>query len=347
MNMLRNALFVMLMMVFLQGSVGLQAEEFAKAYSLVETSNTSLELKDSKGVSSEYIVLGTDTALPIGWLQSASNDIETLVKALNELTASVQGDFGIAYINLQDYSDTLFINADEMFHAASTMKTPVMIEAYKQALAGGLSINDSISVYNEFTSIADGSPFSVDASRDRQAMHDLIGSKVSVRVVIYEMTINSGNLATNIFIDRLGAKNVNATMRELGAMNIQVLRGVEDMKAFEAGLSNRTSARDLAIIFEHIATGTAVSEEASADMIQILLDQRFREMIPAGLPDDVRVAHKTGTITGVNHDSGIVLLPDGRKYVLVILSKNLAQNSDGLDIGSKISNLIYNWFLTK
>jgi beta-lactamase class A len=346
MKTLRSVLFVMLMMVFIQGFVGLQADEFAKTHRLGETSRTFMKFKDSKGTSSQNIALATKTALPIGSLQSTSNDIETLVTAINELTSSVQGDFGIAYINLQNPKDTLFINADEMFHAASTMKTPVMIEAYKQALAGGFSIQDSMLVYNEFKSIADGSPFSVEASRDRQAMHDLIGSKTTIREVIYEMTINSGNLATNILIDRLGAENVNATMRELGAMNIQVLRGVEDMKAFEAGLSNRTTARDLAIIFEHIANGTAVSEEASADMISILLDQHFREMIPAGLPDDVKVAHKTGTITGINHDSGIVMLPDGRKYVLVILSKNLSQNSNGLDIGSKISELIYDWFLT-
>ena len=159
------------------------------------------------------------------------------------------------------------------------------------------------------------------------------------------MTINSGNLSTNLIIDRVGAQKVTQTMRELGASKIEVLRGVEDMKAFDAGLSNRTSARDLAIIFQHLANGTAVSQEASNDMIKILLDQQFKEMIPAKLPQSVRVAHKTGWITGVVHDSGILMLEDGRKYVLVILSKNLLQNELGTQIGADISKIIYDWFI--
>ena len=270
----------------------------------------------------------------------------SLRDAINELTSQSTGTFGIAYINLQDPSDTLFINADEMFHAASTMKTPVLIEAYKQAIEGGLSIQDSMLVHNSFTSIADGSQFSVELDRDSgKEMHTRIGEYVPIREILYDMTINSGNLSTNLIIDRVGAQKVTQTMRELGASKIEVLRGVEDMKAFDAGLSNRTSARDLAIIFQHLANGTAVSQEASNDMIKILLDQQFKEMIPAKLPQSVRVAHKTGWITGVVHDSGILLLEDGRKYVLVILSKNLLQNELGTQIGADISKIIYDWFI--
>jgi len=260
----------------------------------------------------------------------------SLRDAINKLTSQSTGTFGIAYINLQDPSDTLFINADEMFHAASTMKTPVLIEAYKQAIEGGLSIQDSMLVHNSFTSIADGS---------HKEMHARIGEYVPIREILYDMTINSGNLSTNLIIDKVGAQKVTQTMRELGASKIEVLRGVEDMKAFDAGLSNRTSARDLAIIFQHLANGTAVSQEASNDMIKILLDQQFKEMIPAKLPQSVRVAHKTGWITGVVHDSGIVMLEDGRQYVLVILSKNLQQNELGTQIGADISKIIYDWFI--
>jgi len=279
---------------------------------------------------------------------SACNSTEqtSLRDQVQAVIDTVDGTMAVAYINLQDPSDTLYLNADEMFHAASTMKTPVLIEAYKQVEAGGMSVNDSILVHNTFKSIADGSEFSVERDRDSgQEMHNKIGQMMSMRDILYDMTINSGNLSTNIIIDLLGAENVNQTMRELGAANIEVLRGVEDMIAFEAGLSNRTSARDLAVMFEHLANGTAVSEEASNDMINILLDQRFTEMIPAKLPDDVKVAHKTGWITGVVHDSGIVFLPDGRKYVLVILSKELAVNEMGTEAGAEISKIIYDWFI--
>lgn len=278
----------------------------------------------------------------------SSADHPTLREQVQAVIDTVDGTIAVAYINLQDPSDTLFIQADEVFHAASTMKTPVLIEAYKQAQIGGMSINDSILVHNSFTSIVDGSSFSVERERDSgKEMHDHIGEFMPVREILYDMTINSGNLSTNVMIDRLGAQNVTRTMRELGAANIQVLRGVEDMKAFEAGLSNTTTARDLAVIFEHLANGNAVSQEASNDMIQILLDQRFTEMIPAKLPEGVRVAHKTGWITGVVHDSGIVFLPDGQKYVLVILSKELTQNELGTVAGADISKIVFDWFVSE
>jgi beta-lactamase class A len=279
-----------------------------------------------------------------GCSQKSDNSYsEFRTQILNEISR-VDGDFAVAFINLKNPSDTLFINADEMFHAASTMKTPVMIEVYKQASEGMFSVNDSLLIHNEFKSIVDGSSFSMDITRDSgDGLYDKIGQRMSIYDIVYEMVIYSGNLATNIIIDMVDAKNVTATMRDLGARQIEVLRGVEDMLAFEAGLSNRTSARDLAVIFEHLANGTAVNIEASEKMIKILKDQQFREMIPAGLPEDAIVAHKTGSITGVNHDSGIVYLSGGEQYVLVILSKNLSQNSDGTELGSKISSLVYTW----
>lgn len=280
----------------------------------------------------------------IGCSQSSEIPYDDFRAQILEEITQVTGDFAVAYINLNNPADTLFINADEMFHAASTMKTPVMIEVYKQASEGLFSLTDSLLIHNEFKSIVDGSSYSMDISRDwGDGLYDKIGHKMSIYDIVYEMVIYSGNLATNIIIDMVDAKNVTATMRELGANQIEVLRGVEDMLAFEAGLSNRTSARDLAVIFEHLANGTAVSPEASEEMIKILKDQQFRDMIPSGLPEDAIVAHKTGSITGVNHDSGIVYLSGGKQYVLVILSKNLSQNSDGTEVGSKISSMIFDW----
>jgi beta-lactamase class A len=77
-------------------------------------------------------------------------------------------------------------------------------------------------------------------------------------------------------------------------------------------------------------------------MIDILLDQQFNEIIPAHLPKDIKIAHKTGSITGVQHDSGIVFLADGRKYVLVLLSKNLKDPLQGIQVMAAISKKIYN-----
>ncbi|GAB3337591.1 hypothetical protein GCM10027299_48850 [Larkinella ripae] len=238
----------------------------------------------------------------------------------------------------------LLINEHEVFHAASTMKTPVMVEVFKQAAEGRFSLSDSILIKNEFKSIVDGSPFSLRATDDSDTLiYRKIGQKVPLSSLLYDMIIYSSNLATNLIIERVDARNVTQTLREMGIRNTQVLRGVEDTKAFQKGLSNTTTASDLMVLFANIATGKAVSPAASDAMIRILLDQRFKSVIPAKLPKEVKVAHKTGSFATVRHDSGIVFLPDGRTYVLVLLSKEIKDDAAVVKMLANVSGLIYDF----
>ncbi len=264
-------------------------------------------------------------------------------KEINKLFSQQAGDFALAFKDLQT-GKNLFINGHALFHAASTMKTPVLIEAYKQAAERKISLSDSIPVINRFQSIADSSHFSVKLADDSDPeLYKHIGEKETLYNLLYQMIIYSSNLATNIVIEKLGAANVTATLRSLGAKDINVLRGVEDSKAFEKGLNNTVSAYDLALLFEKMAKEEMVSPDACQAMIKILLDQKFNTVIPAKLPAGVKVAHKTGSITGVQHDSGIVFLPGGRKYVLVLLSKNLADENAAVAAMAEASWLLYQW----
>ncbi|MEX2089445.1 MAG: serine hydrolase [Bacteroidota bacterium] len=277
----------------------------------------------------------------IPFMQDTS--IHDLRKSIVLELQGVKGIFAVAYQDLSDGS-TLLINEKEMFHAASTMKTPVMIEVFRQARDGRFGLEDSIAVNNRFSSIVDGSFYQMDLSEDSDdSMYRRINGKATVRELVYQMITVSSNLATNILIDLVDAKNVTATMRALGASDILVLRGVEDGKAFERGLNNATTAYDLMVIMRAIAEGKAVDPSASKAMTGVLLDQKFRDLIPARLPEDVRVAHKTGSITGVRHDSGFVLLPDGRVYVLVLLSKGLEDAEAGKRAMGQVSRLIYDY----
>lgn len=269
--------------------------------------------------------------------------LETLKLEIDKELSKNEGTFAVAFKDLQT-GDTLFINARETFHAASTMKTPVMIEVYKQAHEGVWSLTDSVDVKNEFKSIVDGSLYSLDSTDDSEhELYKRVGKKRTVADLTYDMIIVSSNLATNLVIEYVDAKKVTQTMRDLGANDIQVLRGVEDNKAYQQGLNNTTTAFDLMLIFEHLTKGELVSKEACDDMIRILLDQKFKEIIPAKLPEDVKVAHKTGSITGVRHDSGIVFLPDGRKYVLVLLSKEMKNADVGIKSMATVSRMIYDY----
>jgi len=266
---------------------------------------------------------------------------------LAEFAKQPTGRFALAFKDLSS-TQQLYINEKESFHAASTMKTPVMIETYKQAAAGKFKITDLVVVKNEFKSIVDGSSYSLDSVNDSE--HDLytrVGRKLTIYDLLFRMITKSSNLATNNIIDLVGAKNVNKTMQGYGVKKMEVLRGVEDSKAFEAGLNNTTNAYDLSIIFERLAKGTAVNKESSEAMLDILFHQHFSTKIAGKLPKDVRVANKTGSIVAVNHDSGIVFLPDGRKYVIVMLSRGIESEETSTELMANVSRIVYEYVIAK
>lgn len=260
---------------------------------------------------------------------------------------AIDGTVAVAFYSLSEPKDSLYINVDEKFHAASTMKVPVMIELYKQASQGKLNLNDSILLKNEFKSIVDGSLYSMDINDDSDdVIYSQIGTKVAIYDLIHSMITVSSNLATNILIELVGAEKTTATMRDIDAKNIHVLRGVEDQKAYDKGLSNSTTARDLMIIMAALANHAVTTPEDCDAMLDILKEQKHQDVLPMYLPKEVTVAHKTGSITGVHHDAGIIYLPDGRAYILVLLSKNLKDFDQGTDQLAKLSKTIYDYFLS-
>lgn len=276
-------------------------------------------------------------SLIIGVIFLSCNKKQDITRQLTDTLARTKGNFALAFKDLQTGKEIL-INEHKLFHAASTMKTPVMIEVYKQAAAGKFKLSDSILIKTEFKSIVD-STFSLSTSDDSETeLYAAAGQKRPISELVYKMIILSSNLATNILVELVDAKNVTQSMRDLGANDIQVLRGVEDGKAFRAGLNNKVTAYDLMLIFAAISDGKVVGSE---DMIGILLDQKFNEIIPAKLPKEVKVAHKTGWITGLHHDSALIMLPDGRKYVLVLLSDSLEDEDAGVEAMATASKMIY------
>ncbi len=280
------------------------------------------------------------------FLINSCKNVMTAEKLKTDIAKELEknkGVFAVAFKDLQT-GEEILLNEKEFFHAASTMKTPVMIEVFKQASQGKFSLNDSVTIKNEFKSIVDSSTYQLDSVDDSEKeLYKQIGTKRKISDLVYDMIIVSSNLATNLMIEQVDAEKVTATMRDMGAKDIEVLRGVEDGKAYEKGLNNRVTAYDLMLIFEQIANRKTVDSAASDKMINILLDQQFNDIIPARLPKDVKVAHKTGWITGLHHDSGIVYLPDGRKYVLVLLSKKLEDEKAGVESMAKVSEMIYKY----
>ena len=251
-------------------------------------------------------------------------------------------EVAIAYRTLDGRSEVL-IDPDKPFHAASTMKVPVMIELFRQARVGTVSLDEPLDIRNEFRSIVDGSPYKLSEGDDSDtAIYAAAGKTLTLEQLNEAMITVSSNFATNLLIEKLGVEKIRATVTTLGAPGMQVLRGVEDQKAFDKGLNNSTTARGLLVLFERLGHRRAVDPKADAAMIAVLKRQKFNDAIPAGLPPgppSVDVAHKTGNITRIHHDAGLVLAK--RPYVLVILVRGIQEQKESAALMASISKTVY------
>lgn len=265
--------------------------------------------------------------------QTLQQTVETLIARHPEATVAVA-------VRDTQTGTSLHINGDRLFHAASTMKVPVMIEVYRQVERGRFSLDDSLLIKNEFRSIVDGSLYSIQDDSD-DAIYERLGQQMAMRDLVYQMITVSSNLATNLIIDYVSADSVQATSERLGTTTMRTLRGVEDLKAFDQGLSNRATANDLALLMDALRRGEAVSPEADQEMLAVLTDQLFNGMIPAGLPEGTKVAHKTGKITAIHHDAAIVYPVQGESYVLVILIEGIEDDKISSKLGSQIASAVH------
>jgi beta-lactamase class A len=250
-------------------------------------------------------------------------------------------DLGIAFYDAQTTIQWAY-NGDHYFHAASTMKLAVLLGVFRQVERGELTLEAPVHIRNRFTSIVNQQPFMLDLGRDADPdVYGHLGRTLSVRELAYWMITKSSNLATNLLVEIVGVATIQKALDEMEIDGVRILRGVEDQAAFEAGLNNEVTANGLLKLLRIIADGRAYSKKASDEMLNIMLEQQYRSGIPAGLPKAARVAHKTGNISTVHHDAGIVFIEDRKPYVLVILTQFAAETGRGKAVAD-VSRDIYN-----
>jgi beta-lactamase class A len=252
----------------------------------------------------------------------AFGSLGPLEHAIRSRLQNEPGEYGIAVVDIET-GRSLGVNDRLVVHAASTMKVPVLLEVYRRAAHGALRLDDRLTVRNSFRSIADTAHFySLSPEDDSEhALYERVGQTVTLRDLARRMIVRSSNLATNILIDTLGAVRVQETAQRVGGEGMTVLRGVEDGPAYRAGLNNTTTARGFAGVLASIARCDVLPRQQCDEVLDILAGQEFNEMIPAGLPAGIRIAHKTGWITGIQHDGAIVLPANAPPFVLVVLSR--------------------------
>lgn len=279
-------------------------------------------------------------------LQAARDSVAAAEVSLYRNVMKIRRDHTLENLGIAFYDAETTIqwsyNADHYFHAASTMKLAVLLGVFREIDRGGLSIEAPVHVRNRFTSIVNQEPFMLDLGRDADPdVYGHLGKTLTVRELAYWMITKSSNLATNLLVDIVGIDNIQHALDELDIDGVRVLRGVEDQRAFEAGLNNEVTANGLLKLLRLIADEKAYSKQACEQMLEIMLDQQYRSGIPAGLPKAARVAHKTGNISTVHHDAGIVYLEERKPYVLVILTQFAAEQGRGTAVAA-LSRDIFN-----
>ena len=269
--------------------------------------------------------------------------------SLAELEASIQqriegqpGVYGVAFEDLSSGQRLLF-NAEERTHAASLMKVPVMLTVFHLAERGEWDLERSVTVKNTFASLVDGSPFQVDFD-SKGPLAAKAGQTVSLLELVRLMITRSDNVATDLLMEIVPATRVMELIGRLRIEGVVVRRGVEDTKAYEAGLNNECSPRGMLEVLIACRNSALFGAQSRRQMMEILRAQEFSSMISRGIPADsgAVVAHKTGSISWVEHDAGIVELASGRAYALVVLSHDFGAARDkATETGAAISELVY------
>jgi len=258
-------------------------------------------------------------------------------------TEVVPHEVGVAYLNLET-GELLAYNAQHLFHAASTIKTPVMFELYKMRDDGVIDLDDKVPVVNQFTSIVDGSLFSLPLKSEQDDdLYPYLDKYVSYHTLIEKMITHSSNLATDVLMEYTRSDSISKTLQRIKANGVLLVRGVEDLKAYRIGLNNMTSAYGMLKVMEAVYRSELVADSSRQEMLAILERQAYNNMIPAGLPDDVVVAHKTGSITRIAHDAAIVLPPDSPPFILVILTKGWDDHAEAQRVGARITAKLYDY----
>jgi len=232
---------------------------------------------------------------------------DTILTSICSEWENLPGESAFYYKNLTT-GETLELNSDLPFIAASVIKLPVMIEFFFQIQEGRVDFKERFSIRTEDKMPSCGA---------LTYLHE--GLEVTALDLCTLMIILSDNTATNLLIHRLGMDRINARMATLGLRRTVLSRLLFDSQAQSRGLENHVCASEIGFLLESLYRGELVSPVYSEQMLSILKNQRLNGKIPFFL-HGIPLAHKTGEDGGISHDAGIVYTPE--PFVVCFLSQN-------------------------
>src|SRR5699024_4260667 len=236
------------------------------------------------------------------------------------------------YIKNLKTAEEIRINEEKVFPSASTIKLTIMIEIFQQVKDGKLSLNKKITLTEEMLTDGDG------------ILKELaLGHQFTIREIMTLMIILSDNMATNILIDLLSMEAINQNIADMGLKKTRLQRKMMDLKAAEEGRENQITAREAGEIMQMIYAGKCVDQKASEEMLAILKKKQVSGRLDLYLPEEVVIENKTGDLDCLEHDAGIVYLPENN-YIIVVLTNEGKSNKEGREIIGKISKMVYDEF---
>jgi beta-lactamase class A len=295
-----------------------------------------------------------------------TSDVQKRLQQVIDATEPFSGTVGIA---AKDFGsgEEILLNPDAVFPTASTFKTILLYELYRQADAGKIDPAARITVTDDHRVPGSGVIQDLDA-----------GANLTIRDIATLMIIVSDNAGTDMVFDLLGKEAIAGAVRDLGMENTSLplptwglLAGLVDLDPNDRSLSyeelkqkltdiepgwdcfalsetpenNITTPRDMLRLHEAIEAGEGLSESGRESVLDILKRQKLSERIPAHLPRGTVVAHKTGSLKGVRNDAGIVYAADGTTYGVAIFVKGAEDNVAGTRLVADLSKVIYERFI--
>lgn len=262
------------------------------------------------------------------------------------LDVSEKAQLGDVAVAMHDYDSSVRFSyqGERWFHAASTFKAAILFALFKAAESGAVRLDAPLAVRNRFLSVVDQSPYKIGGDRDGDsAVHKHIGRAMPIIDLARAMIVRSSNLATNLLLNFLTLEQIRGALAQAGVFGLEVRRGVEDIVAHQQGINNEATADGLLRLFRLFLNPDALNEEHRKQALDILLAQEFNSMIPARLPKEVKVAHKTGEISTYCHDAGIVFIPDRQPYALAIMTETGPQTQKRAKAVADISHAIHRY----
>lgn len=232
--------------------------------------------------------------------------INQLKTEINRIVSGFDAKVGLV---VKEGNHTININENMKVPAASVIKIPIIMEAFRQAEKGELNLSENVYV-------------PADAKVGGSGVLQFLSENTSMTMldVLTLMIIVSDNTASNMILERVGLDNVNDLCRQLECYHTDFKRYFMDMESAKAGLENTTTAADMIRYLEEMASPQLLTQESARHIFEILMSQQVNAKLPAfHSSDDVLIANKTGELENAEHDVGIFQYQDSMVFVAVLM----------------------------